>query len=190
MKYILNDNNFVINIVVGTKDQDAIEAERGAGKIGDYYTGGVFYPTKDGQGGVLCIKTLTYSYDAESIAAKKAALISQISLHCEEQDAKSFEYPAGSGLFYKFKDAIYKTLQRSICLADTDPIPCNDGKWDTADGATSTDFTVSELRALYDYGYDIPVANRKNKKKHVAAVQALKTMQALVNYNYSTGWSS
>ncbi len=189
MKYILNDENFVTNIVVGTLDTNAIEADRGAGRIGDYYADGVFYKATDINGGVLNTESLTYSYDSETIASKKDAIISEITTYCDTQDAKDFEYPAASGLFYKVTDAIIKTLQRSSALEDTDPIPCNGGQWDTADGLTSTDYTVGELTELYNYGYDIPEANYTNMKNHIAAVSALETMAELIAYDYTTGWN-
>ncbi len=189
MKYILDDDNFVTNIVIGTLDTNAIEADRGAGRIGDYYANGVFYRATDSYGGVLDTESMTYSYDSEIIASKKSALISEITSYCDTQDAADFEYPANSGLFYKVTDAIIKTLQRASALEDTDPIPCNGGQWDTADGLTSTDYTVGELTELYNYGYDIPEANYTNMKNHIAAVCALETMAELIDYDYTTGWN-
>ena len=190
MKYILNDDNFVTNIVIETIDTNAIEADRGVGRIGDYYSDGVFYSPTDSDGKILDTETLTYSYDETTLEDKKTALIKKIESYCDKLDAKDFEYPEGSGLYYKMTAATLNTIMRCIDMDDTDTIPCNSGCWDTSDGETSTAFTVGELKALYNYGYDIPAANYINKNDHIAAVEALETVEEVVEYDYKTGWSN
>lgn len=115
--------------------------------------------------------------------------------HVDQEDAKPFEYPEGSGIYYKVTTAIKETID--FCelsgSVDSDPIPVNDGCWDNLDGTVSTLMTVAELNSLYIYGYGIPADNYSNMKVHIAALHQLAAdenalPEEIKNYDYSTGW--
>ena len=195
MRYKINtETNIVTDISVGGPmvstggDHYYIEDVRSAGNIGDYYNDGAFYPLSTSSGKILNTESLTYEYDESELDDRKSTLISTITDYCNSRDGSDFEYPADSGLYYKVTDAVINTIMRGRDLDDTDLVPCNDGKWDTADGLTSTDFTMGDLKALYDYGYDIPASNYQNMKTHINNIGELSTVQDVVDYDYSTGW--
>ncbi|MGB3222517.1 MAG: hypothetical protein WBB23_06930 [Desulforhopalus sp.] len=125
------------------------------------------------------------------VAAKSQEIIN----HCNQLDTKPFEYPEGSGVFYKVTNAIKETIdfcELSGCV-DTDPLPVNGGNWDNIDGTISTPMTVAELKALYIHGYGIPAHNYSNMKAHIATLKLLAGNENVLpeeigNYDYSTGW--
>lgn len=116
--------------------------------------------------------------------------INEVISYGDKQDAKPFEYPAGSGIYYKVTDAVLKTIALSVALnlPDTAPIPCNDGKWDNVYADISTPFTVGEFNAFYAYGYAIPEHNYHTMKAHVANIMQLTTPEEVEAYDYTKDW--
>lgn len=194
MRYMIDTvTNVVLDIHIGgpkitTDELHTIEAERGAGRIGDYYIDGNFYPPETNDGQVFDPGDLDYAYNEGTLQDTIDWVISKIQLKCDEQDALDFEYPVDSGVFYKVTDAVLNTIIRHLGLTAGDELLCNNGCWDNADGTISTPMTVGELTALYNCGYDIHMDNYANMKTHVAAVSVLTTVEQVINYDYSTGW--
>lgn len=116
--------------------------------------------------------------------------INEIKEYCDEIDKLPFEYPVGSGVFYKVTSAVIHTYTACLRLDDESPIPCNGGEWDNYDATVSTSFTVSEFKDLYDFGYNIPSTNYTNMKYHIGIVSQLEDVSTIQNYDYSGGWYS
>ena len=192
IKYII-ENGIVTNRVIGeiptTDGITVIEREDTFGDIGDWYDeiNDVCKKIVDGYKR-LDITTGDYEWDESRIDEAKTESSQNIKSICDEKDNSDFEYPIGSGLFYEATNAIINTLQRGATLSDTEPIPCNNGMWDTSDGLTSTSFTMGDLKQLYNHGYDIPENNYRNMKTHLLNINSLTSIQEVVEYDYSTGW--
>lgn len=192
MKYIINNENIVINRVIGNPQLSGgdfvVIGESDFGSLGDFYSHDRCYPLTEGPWLTLNKLTLEYDYNDSDIDKAKASVFSQIEGYNEDQNAKPFEYPEGSGDHYKVTDALLKTLQRGVGLASSDPIPCNNGNWDLNNSATGSAFTMEELQELYNFGYDIPESNYTNTKMHIANVMELTTTKSVIEYDYQTGW--
>jgi hypothetical protein len=130
------------------------------------------------------------SYYGVDLPTALSLMIAEIIRKEDAEDAKPFEYPALSGVYYKVTDAILNTIQYCtvLGLADTDPLPVNDGKWDNYNGTVSTSMTFGELKDLYKTGYEIPAHNYAAMKTHVYQIMQLTTVEAVKDYDYSTGW--
>lgn len=130
-----------------------------------------------------------WAVDTTVITDAITAKVKEISSYCDTKDAQPFEF---QGQLYKVTDAVLKTMgmATALNLADNDPIPIpkNGNCWDNYNSTISTPFTVGMLKALYITGYPIPENNFVNMKQHIGAVMQLTTVEAVTNYDYSTGW--
>lgn len=106
----------------------------------------------------------------------------------KDQNTNSFEFPEGSGRFFKPSNAVWNTVVRCMQMNRDSLIPCNEGKWYNHDNTESYEFTIQEFIELYNVMYDIPEMNFKNMMFHWNEIEKLKTVTKIKNYNFSKGW--
>lgn len=127
---------------------------------------------------------------ATTIQEAVSAKINNILAQNATEDVKPFEFPVGSGVYYKHTEAVILTLAYCdvVEAVDGEPIPVNNGHWDNYNNTVSNQFTYTDLKQLYKTGYEIPAHNYQTMKYHVAAVMQLKTVAAVEAYDFSSGW--
>ena len=117
---------------------------------------------------------------------------------CDEHDAKNFEYPEGSGIFYKTTDAILKTINYLgvLGITDSQPLPINNGCWDNVAKdiynpvkvVGQTPMTLGELKELYSYGYQKAMYNYGVCSYHKNNILTATSVDVVEKYDYSVGW--
>lgn len=116
---------------------------------------------------------------------------------CDDCDSKHFEYPVGSGVFYKVTNAIKESIDYLVAdgVLDNQIIPLNGGQWNhvyqdiyppRTKGATIV--TLGDLRAIYNYGYNKAAHNYGVAEQHKYNIQQLTSLEAVESYDYSQGW--
>jgi hypothetical protein len=122
---------------------------------------------------------------AKRLARKKKRMAEKIEDEENRRNLLPIEHPNGSGLFHKTTETIKRIIDRYADLADTDPFPHNNGKWDDADG-NPVPITMGELKQLWNAIIDRGTMNYGVRKYHIKEMKKLADPET---YDFSGGWA-
>jgi len=128
-----------------------------------------------------------YQARAAAVRLELGQSIMRIAIKAKEnaRNVRKIEHPDIPGAFFDPSDKIQRMLDRYDDIANTDPLPINNGCWDDID-ENPVAMTIGKLKHLRNAFVDREEANYQTRKAHI---KAMKLLADPMLYDYSGGWA-